>query len=120
MSRSTKIRVGLWLTLLTLSLGGKASAAIVQVGSAVGVAGDVVRLVMKGGMILVLTGGVIGVALAFAVTRLLEGFLLGVSGTDAGTFVSVPLVLIAVAVVAAYLPARRASRINPMEALRRD
>ena len=82
--------------------------------------GDVVRLVMKGGMTLVVTGGVIGVAMAFAVTRLLEGFLLGVSGTDAATFVSVPLVLISVAAVAAYLPARRASRVNPMEALRTD
>ncbi len=83
-------------------------------------AGDVLRLVMRGGMTLVLIGGLIGVVLALAVTRLLEGFLLGVSGTDAVTFLLVPLVLIGVAVLAAYLPARRASRVSPMEALRSE
>ncbi len=83
-------------------------------------AGDVLRLVMRGGMTLVLIGGLIGIALALAITRFLEGFLLGVSGTDVATYLFIPLVLIGVAVLAAYLPARRASRVSPMEALRSE
>ena len=83
-------------------------------------AGDVVQLVMRGGLILVVTGGVVGLIIALAATRLIERFLVGVSGTDLVTFVSVPLVLIGVAMLAAYLPARRASRTNPMEALRSE
>ncbi|MCZ6916816.1 MAG: ADOP family duplicated permease [Gemmatimonadetes bacterium] len=81
---------------------------------------EVVRLVMRGGLGLVLVGGAIGVVVALAVTRVLEGFLVGVSGTDLPTFVAVPLVLIGVAMVAAYLPARRASRVNPTDALRAE
>ena len=81
---------------------------------------EVVRLVMRGGLDLVLVGGAVGVVLALAVTRVLERFLVGVSGTDLPTFVAVPLVLIGVAMVAAYLPARRASRVNPTDALRAE
>jgi putative ABC transport system permease protein len=81
---------------------------------------DVVRLVMRGGLGLVLVGGAIGVVLAVAVTRVLEGFLVGVSGTDLPTFLAVPVLLVAVAMVAAYLPARRASRVNPTDALRTE
>ncbi len=82
--------------------------------------GDVIRLVLMGGLGLVVIGGGVGLVLSFAVTRLLERFLLGVSGTDVATYALVPLVLAVVAVFAAYIPARRASRVNPMEALRTE
>jgi len=73
-----------------------------------------------GGLGLVVIGGGVGLVLSLAVTRLLEGFLLGVSGTDVATFAVVPLALAGVAVIAAYIPARRASRVSPMEALRAE
>ena len=82
--------------------------------------GDVIRLVLMGGVGLVVIGGGFGLVLSFAVTRLLEGFLLGVSGTDVATYAVVPLVLAGFALLAAYIPARRAGRVDPMEALRAE
>jgi ABC-type antimicrobial peptide transport system permease subunit len=61
---------------------------------------------------------VVGVIGALAVTRLMETLLYGVSATDAGTFAAASAVLILVAVVAAYIPARRVSKIDPLIALR--
>ena len=60
----------------------------------------------------------IGVALAFAGTRLLESVLFGVASADVTTFVGIPMLLAAVALLASYIPARRATRVDPMEALR--
>ncbi|HSS19143.1 MAG TPA: ABC transporter permease [Pyrinomonadaceae bacterium] len=79
---------------------------------------DVLTLVLKQGMTLVLLGQVFGLAAAFAFTRVLRTLLFGVTPTDLTTFVAVSTVLTAVAFVASYLPARRATKVDPLEALR--
>ena len=79
---------------------------------------DVLRLFMGQGMRLVLLGLVIGLGGAFAVTRLMSSLLFGVSATDTTTFVVVAGVLVLVGVFACYLPARRATRVDPLVALR--
>ena len=78
----------------------------------------VLKLVVKGGMTLVLIGVVIGIAGAFALTRLLTTLLFAVTPTDALTFASVPLLLIMVSALACYIPARRATKVDPLVALR--
>ena len=80
--------------------------------------GDVIKLIVKQGMVLALIGAVIGVMLAVAVTRLLASLVYGVTATDPATFAGVVLFVIAVAVLACYLPARRATKVDPMIALR--
>ncbi len=83
-------------------------------------ASDVVRLVMKQGLTLVLVGTAIGLGGAFAAARLLAGVLYGGSSFDPMTFTLVPLVLIAVAAVATFAPARRAAAVDPAITLRAD
>ena len=80
--------------------------------------GDVLRLVLKEGLALVGTGVAAGLIVAVAATRLLTSFLFGVSPLDATTFAAIPLVLALVALLASYLPARRAARVDPIIALR--
>ena len=80
----------------------------------------VVRLLVAGGLKLVVAGGALGLALAVVATRLLGGLLFEVDALDPLTFVGVPLVLGAAALLAAWLPARRASRVSPVVALRTD
>ena len=79
---------------------------------------DVLRLILRRGIVLTLLGLVIGLGLSFGVTRFLQSLLLGVSSTDALTFVAVALLLSAVVLVACLIPARRAMRVDPMQALR--
>ena len=79
---------------------------------------DIVRLVVRQGLVLTGTGVLIGLAGAVASTRALSAILYGVSPTDVGTFVVVVLVLLAIAALAAFIPARRATRLDPMRALR--
>ena len=79
---------------------------------------DVRRLILGQGLALVAVGGVIGITVALATGRLLRAYLFGVSSTDPVTLVAVTVVLAAVALFACWLPARRATRVNPMEALR--
>src|SRR6185369_8064180 len=80
--------------------------------------GNVLRLVLKEGMILVGGGLAAGLIVAAGMTRLLASFLYGVSPLDAITFVAIPITLALVALLANYLPARRATKVDPMEALR--
>lgn len=79
---------------------------------------DVIKLIVKQGMGLTLIGAILGVMLALAVTRLLTSLLYGVTATDPATFAGVVLFVIGVAVLACYLPARRATKVDPMMALR--
>lgn len=79
---------------------------------------DVLTLIFKQGMTLVLIGEVIGLAGAFALTRLIRGLLFGVTATDYLTFVSVALILAVVALLATLVPALRAARVDPLTALR--
>lgn len=79
---------------------------------------DVFRMVLRKGFSLAGIGVVLGLAIAFGTTRLLSSLLFGVSATDPWIFVIDALLLIAVALVACYVPARRATRIDPLEALR--
>lgn len=83
-------------------------------------AGEVTRMSVAGAMRLVLIGAVAGTVLAGAVTWSVSSYLFGISGTDVVTFVAIPLLLITVALVAAWIPARRAARIDPVGALRAD
>jgi putative ABC transport system permease protein len=79
---------------------------------------DVFSLVLRQGMVLVAAGVVLGLAGAMALTRLISQLLFDVSALDAATSVSTPLLLAGVALLACYLPARRAARVDPMVALR--
>ncbi len=80
--------------------------------------GEIRKMVVWQGMRLALVGVVLGIAAALGLTRFLASFLFGVKTWDPVVFVSVPLVLAAVALLAVWLPATRASRLNPMVALR--
>jgi predicted permease len=80
----------------------------------------VIGMVLRGALALVAVGGVVGLLLTLGLAQLIGGFLYGVSGTDPVTFIGVPLILGLVATVAALVPARRASLVNPVEALRRE
>src|SRR5262245_27076724 len=81
---------------------------------------DVVKLILRAGMKLTLTGVIIGLAAAFGLTRLMVTLLFGVTPMDAVTFVTVTIVLIFVALLACYIPARRATKVDPLVALRHD
>ena len=80
--------------------------------------GDVLRLVLKQGLVLALVGEVIGLVAAVAATRLMRGLLFGVTPTDTSTFIAVLGVLTTIALFACYIPARRATKVNPLDALR--
>jgi len=82
--------------------------------------GNVRRLILRQGMTLALFGSTIGLAIAFGATRLLKSVLYGVDAIDPTTFLGVTLLLGAVALLACWIPARRASRVDPMVALRAE
>ena len=80
--------------------------------------GKVLRMVLGQGMRTILVGVAIGILGSFALTQAVSSLLFGVTATDPLTFAAVTFLLIAVALLACYLPARRATKVDPMEALR--
>ena len=79
---------------------------------------DVLRLILAAGLKLALMGIALGVVISFAVTWLLTSLLFGVQATDLLTFAVLPVLLILVSLLACYIPARRATKVDPLEALR--
>ncbi|HXV63167.1 MAG TPA: FtsX-like permease family protein, partial [Vicinamibacteria bacterium] len=80
----------------------------------------ILKLVLSQGLLLGVIGVSLGIGLALVLSRLLGSFLFGVTTTDPMTFIVVPLVLLAVALVACFVPAMRAMRIEPVSALRHE
>jgi predicted permease len=115
------------LVLACLGLYGVLSFAVVQRTRELGVRvalgaqkSNILSLVVGQGVKLALIGAAVGIAGAFAATRLLSNLLFGVTPTDPTTFAGVFLLLLLVAVLASWLPARRATKVDPMEALRHE
>jgi putative ABC transport system permease protein len=79
---------------------------------------QVVRMILSGGVRLALTGAAVGVVCAFGLTRFLASQLFGVQATDVMTFTLITLLLVAAMLLACYVPARRAAKVDPMVALR--
>jgi putative ABC transport system permease protein len=118
---------GLALLLAAVGVYGVLSQLVVQRTHEIGIRvalgashRDVLRLVLSEGLKLILAGIVIGIMGALVLTRLLSSMLYGVGTSDPSTFGSVSLFLAAVALLASYIPARRAMRMNPLLALRRE
>jgi putative ABC transport system permease protein len=81
---------------------------------------DVLWLIVRQGLSLSLSGVALGLVVALALTRALKNLLFGVSATDPATFAGVALLLVSVAFIASYIPARRATRVDPLVALRQE
>ena len=128
-SRSLTVLFGAF-ALLALVLGsvgiyGIVSYAVTQRTQEIGIrmalgaqAGDILQMVLKHGLVLVVSGVVIGVAGALALTRFLATLLFGITPTDTLTFVVVAAIFFLVAMIASFIPARRAVKVDPLTALR--
>jgi ABC-type antimicrobial peptide transport system permease subunit len=115
------------LLLGTIGIYGVISYAVSQrtrelgVRIALGAGGrEVVQMVLRQGLVLAGVGVAIGLVSAYGLTRLMSALLYGVSPTDPLTYAVVAVVLVGVAMLASYLPARRAASVDPIEALRAE
>jgi putative ABC transport system permease protein len=115
------------LLLAAMGIYGVTSYAVAQCTQEIGIRmalgaqmSDVLRLILGSAMTLVAIGAAIGLAGAYAVTRVMSNLLFDVTPTDLTTFAAVPLVLFGVALVACFIPARRATKVDPLIALRHE
>jgi putative ABC transport system permease protein len=113
------------LLLATIGIYGVVAFAVAQRTHEIGIRialgadrRDILKLIVGQGMVLIVIGAGVGLALALTATQLLKSLLFGVSATDPLTFVSVVSVLVGVALLACYVPARRAMKVDPLVALR--
>ena len=118
---------GLALTLAAVGIYGIVAYSVTERTHEIGVRvalgaqrRDVMAMVVGQGMTMTIVGTAIGVAAAAALARLMSSLLFGVSAVDPATFVAIPLLLIAVALAACYVPARRAMRVDPLQTLRSE
>jgi ABC-type antimicrobial peptide transport system permease subunit len=116
---------GVAMTLGAVGIYGVISYTVSQRTREIGIrqalgaqSGDVMRLVVGKGLKLALAGVAIGIAGAIALTRVMESLLFNVSATDPLTFMAVSAILIIVALGACFVPARRATKVDPIRALR--
>jgi predicted permease len=115
------------LVLATIGLYGVVSFAVSrrtrEVGIRMSLGADqsaVIRMVLRGALGVVIVGGLVGLAIAIGLAQVIRQFLFGIGPGDPVTLIGVPILLFGVAALAAYLPGRRASQVNPVEALRHD
>jgi ABC-type antimicrobial peptide transport system permease subunit len=113
------------LVLACVGLYGVISYAVAQRTREIGVRmalgaqpRDVLRLVIRQGMALTIAGLLIGIGVGLAATRVMSDMLFGVTATDTVTFISAGALLVAVAFLACYVPARRGTKVDPLVALR--